>query len=180
MKRAIVFTGIKHSGKTLFASLTADSLSLPFFDTDALILDRIEEKTIREYYIKHGKDAFMEEERKAYERAFLLSSSSPFIISLGGGSSDNTPLMEEIKRNGDYVVYLKRDEKLILPRILKDGVPPFLDKDNIESSFHTLYERRDRIYKEYSSLIIDLGSYGDKKEKCNLIVSTLKEEFNEW
>ena len=63
----------------------------------------------------------------------------------------------------------------MLPFILKSGIPPFLDKDNLTSSFHDLYERRDKIYSSYASLIIKLGRYGDKEKTAKLIIDSLKE-----
>ena len=180
MKRNLIFTGIKHSGKTLFASLIAKELSLCFFDTDKIILDSIDEESIREYYINHGKNNFMLREKEAYEKALRDSLSSKCVIALGGGAADNIPLMEGIKNNDDLLIYLKREEELILPHILKDGIPPFLDKDDTARSFHTLYTHRDKLYSEYASLIINLGPYGEKKEKADLILNILKENINEW
>lgn len=171
MKKAIIFSGIKHSGKTLFARNTAHRLSLPFFDMDDLILKRNSVSSIREFYIERGKAEFMSEELASY----LSLSSPPFVLSLGGGAADNTLLLDEIKKREDLLIYLKRDEKLLLPVILKDGVPPFLDKEDIRGSFHELYVRRDRIYSNSADIIIDLGQYGDKEEKTNLILEKIRE-----
>ena len=63
----------------------------------------------------------------------------------------------------------------MLPVILKHGVPAFLDPDDIEGSFHEVYERRDAMYRKVADLIIDLGPYGDKAEAAALIAGKLKE-----
>ena len=124
-------------------------------------------------YKKYGKEAFMEKEISAYER-LKNKEEEGYILSLGGGVSDNTPLMEELKKDG-VIIYLKREELDMLPFILKSGIPPFLDKNNLTSSFHELYERRDKIYSSYSSLTIELGRYGDKEKTAKLIIDRLKE-----
>ncbi len=174
MKKNLIFSGIKHSGKSLFASLVATLLSLSSFDLDDLILTSVDTPTIREFFIKNGKDKFQAEEIMAY-KALASSKPSPFVLSLGGGAADNTPLMDDIKSGDNYIIYLKRREDLVLEKILTKGLPPFLDKNDIEGSFHTLYMRRDRIYSEYADLIIDLGDYSDKEEKRDFIIHSLKE-----
>lgn len=168
----IFFVGLKHSGKTLFSHIVASHLSLRCFDLDELILDDID-LSIRDFYKKYGKDAFMEKEKNAYNK-LKKKEDEGYILSLGGGVSDNTLLMEELKKDG-VIVYLEREEEDMLPFILKSGIPPFLDKDNLTSSFHDLYERRDKIYSSYASLIIKLGRYGDKEKTAKLIIDSLKE-----
>ncbi len=171
MKKAIIFSGIKHSGKTIFALRVSKALEVPFFDLDDLILKRTGYESIRKFYIDKGKEEFQKEELSSY----LGLPDSQYVLSLGGGASDNTPLMEEIKRSGNVLIYLRREESLILPVILKDGIPPFLDKNDPVSSFHALYTKRDRIYSSYADKIIDLGEYGDKEEKTHFILNSIKE-----
>lgn len=174
MKRNLIFSGIKHSGKSLFALLVGEKLSRPVYDLDALILDTINTPSIREFYIENGKDRFQKEEIKAYE-ALMENNSSPIVLSLGGGVSDNPQLMETLRKDNNYIIYLSRGEDLILKKILTKGIPPFLDKNNVEASFHELYIRRDRIYRDNADLIIDLGSYSNKEEKRDYIIASLKE-----
>ena len=63
----------------------------------------------------------------------------------------------------------------MLPVILKHGIPAFLDKDNLESSFHEVYVKRDSIYTEEADLIIDMGPYRDKAETAEMVIEKLKE-----
>lgn len=174
MRQNLVFSGIKHSGKSLFASLVGNKLSRAVYDLDALILSQISPPSIREFYTQYGKEEFQKEEIKAYT-ALKNSTLQPYVLSLGGGAADNTPLMEMLKRNNNYIVYLSRSEGLILKKILTKGIPPFLDKNNITQSFHELYLRRDRIYRENADLTIELGDYSNKDEKTDYIIQTLKE-----
>ena len=166
--------GLKHSGKTTFARMYACRESLVFEDADFLVQKRIKPLTVREFYRTKGKESFMELELDAVDD-FLLTTSSPFVLSLGGGASDNAALMEMVRKRGT-LIYLYRKEEDLLPVILKDGVPPFLDENDIEGSFHELYVKRDAIYTRYADTIIDLGPYIDLEDNFNLLYSHLKED----
>ena len=172
-KKHLFFTGIKHSGKTTFAKAISNEWGYPFFDSDDLILEKLDGKTIREFYKESGKEAFMSLELNAV-RDFLSSSYPSFILSLGGGASDNAMLIDLIRDDG-YLIYLQRNESDILPMILEHGIPPFLDANDVKGSFHQLYTRRDGIYRECADLIIPLGPYRNKKETQDYIEKKLKE-----
>lgn len=168
----IYFTGLKHSGKTTLSSIVAKRANLPFYDLDKLIEEEIKPLSVREFYTLFGQERFMEEERIRFSSLLLTSSS--FILSLGGGVSDNTELMERMKESG-VIIYLDRREGDLFKTIMKKGIPPFLDKENPSHSFHLLYERRKKIYQEYADLTIDLGPYTNKRQTANLIYNKLKE-----
>lgn len=169
----IFFTGLKHSGKTTFARMYAERHCLRWADSDDLILDKISPLTVREFFRNEGKEAFMELEKET-SGAFIRENDD-FSLSFGGGAADNIPLMECAKASG-FIVYLTRKEDILLERIiLKSGIPPFLDKDDPNGSFHVLYERRDAVYRRYASLIIDLGPYSDKEETYSLIDKRIQE-----
>ena len=168
----LFFTGIKHSGKTTFASRTAAYFGLPFKDADDLVKECCRIVNIREYYKTYGKAEFMRIEYRAVSS--YIESSEDFVLSLGGGASDNEKLLSLIKENGS-IVYLRREEKDMLPIILKHGVPAFLDSTDISGSFHRIYEKRDSIYNSVSDLTINLGPYKDKDETEKYIISKLME-----
>lgn len=175
MKNSLFFAGIKHSGKSLYGKLVAKRLGLECFDLDKLILEKTEAESIRSYYVTYGRDSFQKEENDAFI-ALREKTAAPYVLSLGGGAADNTALLDSIKNEKNNVfIYLWRDESLILPRILRDGIPPFLDSNNVEGSFHELYLRRDDIYREKADLIIDLGKYDDKENKVKMIITSLRE-----
>ena len=168
----IFFAGIKHSGKTGMARLVSGMLGMPSADADELVLPMISPMSVREYYLVSGKEAFMEKEAEAVRK--YTESSDSFIISLGGGASDNRKLIDLIKSQG-RLIYLRRPEECMLPVILRHGVPAFLDPDDIAGSFHELYQRRDAIYRTIADLTIELGPYGDKEETARTIAGRLRE-----
>lgn len=168
------FTGMKHSGKTTFAKRVAAAKGLIWADSDDLVLENIKPLTVREYYKKYGKEAFILEERKAVEA--FIEKNNGFVLSLGGGVCDNTPLMSLMKSSGK-IIYLTRDEGLIFDKIMQKGLPPFLDTPDPRKTFHELFLRRDAIYRSYMDLEIALGPYSSKDETERRVISILEETY---
>ena len=172
----LYFCGIKHSGKTSLGSLVAKKSGYHCVDNDELILlDRPEFSSIRDFYNQEGKASFMAQEATSLE-AFLSISPKNTIISLGGGACDNTRLTTLIKASGK-VIYLKVAKDILLKRILKGGVPPFLNPLDIEGSFSELYTRRDELYRKLSDIVIELSPYTDVNESAEYLLSRISEEL---
>lgn len=169
----LFFVGIKHSGKTTFAKRISRRFGYLFFDSDELISRHLGGKDVREFYRENGKEAFMSLEKVAV-RELVEKEQHSFILSLGGGASDNESLMQILKNEGK-IIYLTRGEDEMLPVILKHGIPAFLDKNDLEGSFHRIYTKRDMAYREYADSIIDLGKYRDRDETEAMLYSVLKE-----
>ena len=172
----LFFCGIKHSGKTTLGRLVAQKAGYRSIDNDELILgDRPELLSIRELYKSEGKAAFMAQEAASLER-YLSHSPKNTIISLGGGACDNERLISLIKASGK-VIYLKVAEDILLKRILRGGVPPFLDPLDIKGSFSELYRSRDALYGKFSDIVIELPPYTDIYESATYLFTILSEEL---
>lgn len=172
----LYFCGIKHSGKTSLGRLVAQQYGYRFVDSDDLVLqDKNAYSTIREFYRTEGKDAFMLQEVTSLQ-AYLDKGEQDVIISLGGGACDNAPLISLMKDTGT-VIYLKVEEKILLSRILKGGVPPFLDPDNVEASFASLYTKRDALYRTFADIMVELLPYKDIRDTARYLYSVLSEEL---
>ena len=87
LKNNLFFVGIKHSGKTTFASRIASRINVESSDSDDLILETLGGESVREYYRREGKEAFMRKEVEAVYSYISSHSDSPFIISLQFSSS---------------------------------------------------------------------------------------------
>jgi shikimate kinase len=144
------FSGIKHSGKSTHARLFAEFKDLPFFDLDSLIVDNIKYDNVRELYENEGKEAFMEMEYICLKKLLDTTPESK-VIALGGGICDNERAFELCTN----LIYLDLDEKVLLNRIKYNGLPPFL-RDQPAKQFHILYEKREKLYKEKASLVIEI------------------------
>ena len=171
----LFITGLKHSGKSTFAPMIAKRLNLISSDSDDLILALDGVTSVREYFKSVGSEGFKQTELNV--TGSFIENTESFVLSLGGGVADNLPLMTLMKESGK-IIYLRRDEKILLERILlKGGVPPFLDPNDVEGSFHTLFVRRSGIYEEYADLTIDLGPYSDKEETCERIMAIIRRQY---
>lgn len=168
----LFITGLKHCGKSTAAPIIAESIGCEAADGDDLMLPLIDTPTVREYYRRHGKDAFMKVELEAVRG--YVSSHQSFVISLGGGAADNGALMDFIKASGT-VVYLRRAENVLMERILAKGMPAFLDPEDPRGSWHAIYERRDAIYSQMADIMVPLGEYGDKAATAAFILSSIME-----
>lgn len=154
--------------------------------------------SIRSFYRLVGVDRFMEAEAKALEDFIAqenFSKESPLdtgdsptdqgsdktvslpytpklIISLGGGACDNEALMDIVSTQG-ICCYLANQPQVLLKRILKHGVPPFLDPEDVEGSFERLYERRDGIYRSTADFVIQLPDCEDPEDTCAFLLEAL-------
>lgn len=167
----LFITGVKHSGKSTWARIIAARLGVERADSDELILASGIE-SIRDFYRNEGPGAFMKAELDAVTS--YIKSHDDFVLSLGGGAADNKALMDLIASSGT-LVYLRRDEDLLLKRILTNGIPAFLDADDVEASFHRLFVRRDATYREHADIIIDLGPYKPVESQEDEVMRRIQE-----
>jgi len=164
----IFLCGIKHCGKTTIGKLLARRLGRRWYDLDQEIEQKIKEP-IRTFYHTFGQEAFQRLEVDVLE---TIIGEENLVISLGGGAADNDPLMKLIKKHGT-LVYLYVEEAHLLKRILRGGIPPFLDEDDIEGSFHRLYERRNRRYSKDCDHLIQLPFDQAKEANVELVLASL-------
>ena len=163
------FSGIKHSGKSTHARLFAEYKTLPFFDLDSLIVEKVKYDSVRELYQNEGKQAFMDKEYECLKELLETNKDSK-VIALGGGICDNKKAFELCKP----LIYLDLDEKVLLNRIKYNGLPPFL-RDQPAKQFHLLYEKREKLYKEKASLVINI-----KDESIETVFEIIKDSIINW
>ncbi|MFA7117499.1 MAG: shikimate kinase [Sphaerochaetaceae bacterium] len=165
--------GIKHCGKSSLGKVLAKAWNRPWFDADDLIRQCLgPEVSIRTYYQKQGLRAFQSLECQTLEKA--LNEARVFsIFSLGGGACDNPKLLEMVNGRG-VSIYLRVSEQVLLKRIMKDGIPPFLDKEDPQTSFAALYARRDKLYGKKCAFVIDLPDYPTVEETSQFFIKYLE------
>ena len=161
-KNIFYLTGIKHSGKSnVGLSATIQMKVKNFVDVDNLIVNMLPYPylTIRSFYETEGKEAFIELEERALSN-FLenIVDEQVYIIALGGGACDNALLVNLMKETGT-IIYLSVKEATLFERIKQSGIPPFLDKNNMEESFHALYMKRDEQYRKISDFVVSLADF---------------------
>lgn len=160
MKKSIVISGIKHSGKTTLGKMLAQRMNSAWYDLDQLIMNRPENScfsTLRQLFQEKGKAYFQEEEMIAaqdYLRRFNPGTQNA-VLSLGGGSIENGSVMELLKDQA-LVLYFSLDEEVLIERILAGGIPPFLSQEDPRGDFHRLYEHRDTLNRQIAHHVVEL------------------------
>jgi len=180
----IVICGMKHCGKSTQGEFIARKLSCPFLDTDDLLEAKffeLEKNPLnsREIYNLHGEDYFRELEADVIH---LLIDEADVnktqVIALGGGVPSNPKLGAELKNLGRFV-FLKSDLDILYKRIVRKGLPGFLQGKNPYEKFLELYSERERRYIELSDLTIEFNEDVPVKEAGYIILAKIEEKFNE-
>ncbi len=175
--KVIFLVGIKHSGKSAlgrFASQTIDNAT--FYDSDDLILERLPSPytTLRQYYREEGQGAFMNLEYQAVKELIDELKGGLSIIALGGGACDNVPLISLMQSVGQ-IIYLHVEAEPLYKRVIKGGIPPFLNQDDPETSFHTLYRQREAQYRKLSDYVLQLSDCRSVEENGQIVAKKLLE-----
>lgn len=147
MKR-IVLIGFRGSGKTSVGRKLAETLSLPFIDTDTLIEEQTG-MTITDIFASEGEREF-----RRYERNVVISLPvEECVISTGGGVVLDWENVRHLRKDS-MVFYLEAPELVILKRITGSDRPA-LTTLNLKEEVHTLLEARTPAYIRAADICID-------------------------
>ncbi|MCF6177181.1 MAG: shikimate kinase [Victivallaceae bacterium] len=169
----IILTGMKHCGKSTHGRILAQHLNWAFFDTDTLIEEYYRnayccELSCREIYKKVGENIFRKFEANLIKLMLEKSSHSSgnAIIALGGGLIANPTVQPMLKKLGT-ITFLKVPYEVLYTRIIRKGVPPFLDHDRPYESFIEVCHEREKYYIDNAQLTIDLDNCSmHKASRC--------------
>ncbi|MDQ1520370.1 MAG: shikimate kinase [Actinomycetota bacterium] len=161
----IVLVGLMGSGKTSIGKRVAQSLGLPFIDSDEA-LERRTGRTAREILADQGTDALHAAEADVVEDA--LDSKTRSVIG-AAASSVLTPATRDRLRQ-EYVVWLRADPRRLIERMASsdNDQRPYVDRDP-DVLIRQNEERKD-LYQEIASLVVD-STRGDKDELAEEIVA---------
>jgi len=112
----IILIGFMGAGKTTLGKELAEVLTIPFFDTDALIEKRTN-SSISSIFLNHGESYFRNLEKETIEQ---LPKDSSYILAVGGGLPCFNDLMETLNGLGT-TVYLKHDVTTLSKRLTDDS-----------------------------------------------------------
>jgi shikimate kinase len=170
---SLILCGLPGSGKTTLGILLAEHLSLQFIDTDRLIEKTYDSKgtslSCREIFLNNGENFFRELESGVISR---LAGILPAVISVGGGAfldRGNSLYLRSLAR----IVYLKGDWNFFYRKVVKNGIPAYLDRNDPKSSFFALAAKRGPSYEEFSDYVLEI----DGKTKQELVTELAQIHF---
>ena len=142
--QVIVLVGPMGVGKTTIGKKLANSLSVPFRDTDAIFVSRFGD--VAQYFEKHGEEAFRGHEEDIVAEAI----SEPGVVATGGGAVLSETTRQRLGKA--TVVYLSTDGTHMTKR-LSQGNRPLL-KNGIRD-WQRIYDQRKPIYEAVCDLQVD-------------------------
>lgn len=169
MEKDLIIFGLKHSGKSSIARALAPFLGVQMFDIDDLLAGMAVQEhpelaegesgyaaIVRKLFRTHGKAAFQEYETRVAE--FLCSGSRQQrrIIATGGGTMENGLAMDHLASFG-LCIFINAPEATLFTRIMKGGIPAFLNPEDPQGSFHEVYTRRTALMADYADITVDVS-----------------------
>ncbi|MDE1156872.1 MAG: shikimate kinase [Neorhizobium sp.] len=142
-QRNVIFVGLMGAGKSAIGKLVAQSLSVPFVDTDAEI-EKVSRMTISELFAAYGEAEFRALETRVIER---LLKRGPQVVSTGGGAFINENTRQQIKTGG-LSIWLKADLDVLWDRVSRRDHRPLLKTENPKQTLENLMNQRYPIYAE--------------------------------
>ncbi|MGE0000808.1 MAG: shikimate kinase [Fimbriimonadaceae bacterium] len=139
----VILVGIMGSGKSVLGNRLADTLDVPFMDTDQLFVNRMG-RPIAQWFRHYGEDSFRE-----HETSILRSlEPEPAVLSTGGGIVLRPENWQEMKRLG-ATVYLDVPPSAIKARLAQSKRRrPLLEFEDWEERFDKIYAERRPIYQQ--------------------------------
>jgi shikimate kinase len=147
----IILIGFMGCGKSSIGRRLASRLGYSFLDSDELIIEAAEGRSISDIFAKEGEERFRERETKVLQG---LIDSTSIILATGGGAvlrSEN----REILRKIGTTVWLYANPEILFERATRNRKRPLLEVENPRTTFNTLLESRLPIYEEAADLKID-------------------------
>ena len=151
----IALAGVKHTGKTTKGRLLCNARGGSFKDLDDLITEKLPRGyTVRQWYKEKGQQAFREMEVLALQE-YLASENSLFsCLALGGATLENEVARSLLIGSSMILCGIEDEEEILYQRILRKGLPPFLETENPRHTFHEMYKTRSATIRRYCNIII--------------------------
>ena len=144
--------GLPGSGKSTVGRQLARRLSLPFFDSDHVIEQRLG-CSIREFFEREGETRFRDVEEAVLDE---LTQWSACVLSTGGGSVLRPTNRMHLRERG-RVVYLRSTPEEVYRRLRHDRNRPLLQVADPLQRLRDLYDVRDPLYRETAHFVVETG-----------------------
>lgn len=150
--RNLIFVGLMGAGKSVIGRLVAQSLGIPFVDTDAEI-ESVSRMTIAELFSQYGETEFRALETRVVER---LLKQGPRVVSTGGGAFINEATRAQIKQGG-LSIWLNADLDTLWDRVNRRDHRPLLKTENPRQTLENLMIQRYPIYAEADLTVMSVN-----------------------
>jgi shikimate kinase len=157
--------------------MLAENLKIPFIDLDARIEEHYaqqhgHEKTFREIYRELGEQEFRKWE---HDLIAVLAKEGDLVFSVGGGTVMHEENLRMVRDIGT-MIYIQVDADVLYERIMRDGIPAFLDAEKPRESFDRLYSERKPVYEECADLVVDTSGFDIEQSaiKLQIAIETLQ------
>jgi shikimate kinase len=150
--RNLIFVGLMGAGKSVIGRLVAQTLGIPFVDTDAEI-ESVSRMTIAELFSQYGETEFRALETRVVER---LLKQGPRVVSTGGGAFINEATRAQIKQGG-LSIWLNADLDTLWDRVSRRDHRPLLKTENPRQTLENLMIQRYPIYAEADLTVMSVN-----------------------
>lgn len=150
----IILVGLPSSGKTTIGKKLSEKLNIPLIDTDALIIEEINQdyvpvNSIQECYKILGDDKFRDVE---YRILFNIGPSRA-VLSTGGGIIERKENRILLRKKGT-IIYLKTPISVLNNRLTGNQARPIF-KDGILETLKHFEKKRDKHLKKVSNFVVN-------------------------
>jgi shikimate kinase len=145
----ITLCGMMGAGKSAVGRKLAGILGMQFTDLDYHI-ERLKGRTVQEIFASYGETEFRRIERDCLT---ALLQSAPAVISLGGGTLQDSTVVDEVKKNS-ILCFIDPSLDVILKRVLRNKKRPLLldnkgdlkPEQEIKTQLDSMYRKRLPLY----------------------------------
>jgi shikimate kinase len=162
----IYVVGMPASGKSYWAKRWAESLQVPFMDTDAKIVEKTG-MDIPSIFAQQGERAFRQIEQEVMRETFALQKA---IIATGGGLPIYQTNMQQLNLVA-ITVYIQTPIEVLCQRLRQEPNqrPLIQQQENIENVLAQLLEQRAPYYQKATHLVI----HGQEETFCERVLQPL-------
>jgi len=151
LERTIALVGLMGVGKSTVGRKLAETLSVPFVDSDEEI-EKAAGLSVQEIFEKHGEPEFRRGERRVIER---LANGPPIVLATGGGAFMDAETRALLKEKAT-TVWLRAELDVIWKRVSRRDTRPLLKRDNPKQVLADLAAARAPVYAE-ADIVVDSG-----------------------
>ena len=168
--KTIALVGLMGAGKSSVGRRLADTLKLPFHDSD----DEIEKAaglSVSDIFSLHGEEEFRRVEQRVIER---LITGKQQVLATGGGAFMNDQTRTLLKEHA-VTIWLSADLETLWRRVSRRDGRPLLKTENPKDRLRNLLETRKATYAT-ADIVVESRD-GPHMNAVRDIISALKEKF---